>query len=204
MSNEIKIIRKNEHKTSRWSGGTTTQLYIYPEESEYDKRNFLFRISSAKVEVDESVFTHLPDINREIMIIDGELVLKHEGHHTTRLSRFDKDCFSGDWSTRSYGKVTDFNLMMNKGCYGTIEHIKVEIGSNNDIKFDKHEIYDKSLIILYCVNGQVSIAVEEKVDLYEGDLFVFTSDKNSNAEKISIYNKLNEESHLIINRLYFN
>ena len=50
------------------------------------------------------------------MIIDGELELEHEGHHNTKLSRFDKDRFSGDWTTRSYGKVV-IELEENVGLY---------------------------------------------------------------------------------------
>ena len=30
MSYNIEIIRENQYKTSKWSGGTTTELYIYP------------------------------------------------------------------------------------------------------------------------------------------------------------------------------
>ena len=35
MSYNIEIIRKNQYKTSEWSGGTTTELYIYPVDSQY-------------------------------------------------------------------------------------------------------------------------------------------------------------------------
>ncbi|WP_042274745.1 HutD family protein [[Clostridium] dakarense] len=203
MDNEIKVIRKDEYKTSTWSGGTTTQLYIYPEESQYSKMEFLFRISSAKVEVEESVFTQLPGINREIMIIDGELELEHEGHHNTKLSRFDKDRFSGDWTTRSYGKVTDFNLMMNNGCDGSLEHIEIKRGSRKNIELYKDERWDKVANVLYCVNGSVVIELEENIGLYEEDLFVSTTDTNINKDSISICNSSNEDSNIIISRVYF-
>ena len=203
MGNKIKVIKKDEYKTSTWTGGTTTQLYIYPEESQYNKRNFLFRISSAKVEVEESVFTHLPGINREIMIIDGELELEHEGHHNTKLSRFDKDRFSGDWTTRSYGKVTDFNLMMNNSCDGSLEHIEIKRRSRKNNKLYKDEKCDKVANVLYCVNGSVFIELEENVGLDEGDLFVFITDTNINKDSISIFNGSNEDSNIIISRVYF-
>ena len=45
MSYNIEIIRENKHKTSEWSGGTTTELYICPVGAIYDQRNFKWRIS---------------------------------------------------------------------------------------------------------------------------------------------------------------
>lgn len=62
MKCEIKVITKEQQKTSTWSGGTTTQLAIYPEDADYGKRNFTWRLSSATVEAEESVFTSLPGI----------------------------------------------------------------------------------------------------------------------------------------------
>lgn len=50
-------VSKEDYPVSNWSGGKTTQLFIYPENSEYAKRNFLFRISSATVDCERSEFT---------------------------------------------------------------------------------------------------------------------------------------------------
>ena len=49
-ANQVEIIKPEEYAVSEWAGGKTTQLYIYPQDSEYAKRNFLLRISSATVE----------------------------------------------------------------------------------------------------------------------------------------------------------
>ena len=125
MSYNIEIIRKKQHKTSEWSGGTTTELYIYPKDSLYGDRNFKWRLSSAKVEVEQSTFTSLPGISRLIMVIEGELLLKHEGHHNAVLKAFEQDSFSGEWTTTSFGKVIDFNLMMAQGYKGKLEAISV-------------------------------------------------------------------------------
>ncbi len=106
-----KILRKHEQTASKWAGGTTTQLAIFPENADYSKRNFLFRISTATVETEESEFTNLPGVSRIIMILDGTLWLNHEGHYSKTLQKFDTDLFDGSWKTSSKGKVTDFNLM---------------------------------------------------------------------------------------------
>ena len=123
---QIKIIKKDKLSSSKWSGGTTTQLYIYPENELYENRNFTFRISSAKVDLEESTFTKLPNIKRRIMILDGKLKLIHENYHSVTLEKFQQDTFYGDWNTKSYGKVTDFNLMLNDNADGFIEYINLK------------------------------------------------------------------------------
>lgn len=201
MGYELKLIKKVEHKTSQWSGGTTTQLYIYPENSQYDKRDFLFRISSAKVEIEESTFTSLPGINREIMILDGELDLYHEGHHNVKLKKYDIDSFSGDWNTKSYGKVTDFNLMMNKGCSGKLEHLKIEKDNSKKIYINKATTSEKQVYILYCVSGKISINLKVNIELNKEDVLVLIIDKNTNLQEFNIKNILQEESNIVLSRV---
>ena len=40
MSEKMSVKKAEEFSTSNWSGGTTTQLYIYPEDGNYAERNF--------------------------------------------------------------------------------------------------------------------------------------------------------------------
>lgn len=155
----IKIIKKEELSTSKWSGGTTTQLYIYPENELYENRNFKFRISSAKVDLEESTFTKLSNIKRKIMILDGKLKLVHENHHEITLEKFDQDTFYGDWNTKSYGKVTDFNLMLNKNTDGIIEHINLE--NEITIDYDNNYKYDNLTEVFYIVKGKINISIND-------------------------------------------
>jgi len=107
----ITLITSLQHVTSKWQGGTTIQLYIYPEGSTYQQRDFLFRLSSANIEIPESTFTKLPGVSRKIMVLEGGLKLEHEDHHAIILKKFETDSFYGDWNTKGFGIVTDFNLM---------------------------------------------------------------------------------------------
>ena len=104
--------------TSTWAGGTTTELRIFPTESVYQERNFDVRISSARVDLDQSEFTSLPEYTRYIMPLKGELELEHEGNVGARLSPYQVHCFEGAWRTTSKGKCTDFNLMLRHGWEG--------------------------------------------------------------------------------------
>lgn len=207
MSYEIEIIRKKDHHTSQWSGGTTTQLLIYPKDSEYSERNFRWRLSSAKVEVDESVFTFLPGISRIIMIIDGELNLEHEGHHNALLRKFDQDSFSGEWETKSYGKVTDFNLMMAQGCGGKLETILLKSGDLQDILLHTLDSKNHSKITdaFYCVNGEVEISTDkdEKLNLNERDVVVVTRSINESPISFKLLNTSKGKTEVIRSIIYY-
>jgi len=123
---EIQIIKKKDLSTSRWSGGTTTQLAIFPTDANYSDRHFLWRLSSAVVEIESSDFTALEGFNRVIMSLNGDLKLKHKGHHEILLTPYVADHFRGIWETSSVGKVTDFNLMVRDGMYADLIHLQVQ------------------------------------------------------------------------------
>lgn len=200
MSYEIELIRKDQLEVSKWSGGTTTQLAIFPKDAIYSERNFKWRLSSAKVEVEESVFTSLPNINRIIMIIEGELILEHEGHHRSILKSFNQDHFSGSWKTKSFGKVIDFNLMMNEGCEGELEAIHLEKEQSNMISFDNKKEFSQNVQAIYCVNGQIKIKIsdDDMITLYEGDIVLITPKDDFSDLDFKVYNEKNRKADLII------
>ena len=113
-------LRSSDYHISNWSGGTTTELFLWPSEGNYAERNFSFRISSATVDQERSVFTSLPGIKRYITPLNGSFTLNHRGHYQKKLRPLEIDSFWGDWHTQCVGKATDFNLMLN-GCSGMME-----------------------------------------------------------------------------------
>lgn len=175
MAYTVEIIRRNEQITSEWSGGTTTQLAIYPEGSDYKERNFSWRLSSARVDLEESVFTSLPGIYRHIMVLEGEMRLIHEGHHTISLKRYEKDSFSGDWTTKSIGRVRDFNLMLNNGCKGELEAVVADKEIKLDTKtFLSDNVFSITTQGFYCAEGDIDIFLgnEKKEKLSNGDMIL--------------------------------
>lgn len=114
-------LHPEDFKTTRWSGGTTTELYLYPEDGDYARRDFKFRISSATVELEESDFTPLPGVERFITPLEGGFTLTHPGCAAVELPALSAPYrFRGDTPTHCVGKATDFNLML-KGCEGKME-----------------------------------------------------------------------------------
>ncbi|PEZ75546.1 HutD family protein [Bacillus sp. AFS017274] len=198
MSYSLKIIRKSEQITSLWSGGKTTQLAIYPEGGDYSKRDFNWRISTADVEVDESLFTHLPGIQRIIMILDGEMLLEHKGKHRVHLQPFEQDRFDGGWTTRSIGRVTDFNLMLAEGCEGDLSTIHLNDGIHSEV-LDNGES-TKRTDAYYCFKGKSRMNIDEKetIVLEQGDLVILNIDHFCNNLNIKLSNCEDDSSATII------
>ena len=164
----IEHIKSYKLPVNNWSGGTTTQLAIYPKDADYKKRNFLFRISTATVESEESVFTKLPDVSRKLMILDGEIKIEHKDHYTKTIKKFEQDEFSGNWETKSYGKATDFNLMTTGSVNGEIEAFT--INNSRNISLNKNvDCYG-----FYIYSGVVTLSINDKsFEIEKGDIIMF-------------------------------
>ena len=122
----IQKLSEKDYATSVWSGGTTTQLAIFPPEAKYADRDFLWRISSATVELEDSDFTLLPDYERLIATLEGEITLTHNGGAPMTLRPLEVHGFSGADATHSRGRCRDFNLMLRRGkVRGTMETIRL-------------------------------------------------------------------------------
>ena len=159
-------ITQEEYRLSNWSGGTTTQLLIWPPSADYQSRNFAFRISSATVEQEESTFTSLPGVHRFLSVLDGTLQLTVKQkcqEQVIFLNENEVYEFEGDWEVRSKGQVRDFNLML-KGCKGSMEQIEI---NHNDLI-----VCEREFGFLFLVNGEATFCnlnKEEVIMLNEGE-----------------------------------
>ncbi|MCX8487287.1 MAG: HutD family protein, partial [Crocinitomicaceae bacterium] len=137
--------------STNWAKGTTTELVKYPPESDFLKRDFIFRISTATGEAEESTFSDFSGLTRILMILEGSMTLIHEGRYQKHLVPYDQDTFDGSWSTRSIGKVRDFNVMFNEQAKGELRAFQ--------LKSEQTEILEISQkrIILFVHTGLFSI-----------------------------------------------
>ena len=167
---KIEHLTAGNFVTSTWAGGTTTQLYLYPENGSYANRDFLFRISSATVDLEESDFTPLPGVERYITPLEGSFVLTHPGASPVHLPRLSAPYrFPGDIPTHCVGTATDFNLML-KGCSGTMElhHSTAPIrpGFNG----------------FYAVENALFSLGSQQFEMAKGDLLTIVSDDSAVLE----------------------
>ncbi|HTF03695.1 MAG TPA: HutD family protein [Bacteroidia bacterium] len=161
--------KPKDRTTAQWAGGTTTQLAIFPEGAEYTKFNFLFRISSATVETEESTFTFMPGVTRHLMILDGVLDIDHKGRYKKHLEKFDYDVFDGEWPTTAKGKVTDFNLMTKEKTSGKLQAITLKDRGEETIAFKSKT----SFSAVYLLTGSLRVIIGTgSAELKKGD-FLF-------------------------------
>jgi environmental stress-induced protein Ves len=171
------IILSSQQFTPRpWSGGKTTELFIYPSSSQYAARDFDFRLSTATVAVESSIFTPLEQISRTLMVLDGEMTLSHLGQHSKTCGKFDVDTFDGGWTTSSVGKCTDFNLMTRGKSSGTLEGLLIKNGQTHGLSNKKAPCH----LFIYVSRGEVSIKVNEMSNtISTGDLYVINEFQNT-------------------------
>lgn len=112
---KIEIIEQQDCPNSNWSGGTTTQLYIYPQGLTV-KDEFLFRISSATVVAGESLFSDFSKYQRFLTTLKGDLWLQHNSNKRKLRQPFEPEFFDGAIKTCSYSdeEIIDFNIIWRK------------------------------------------------------------------------------------------
>ncbi len=114
---QIQIIDPCTRRTTEWSGGTTQELFLYPQDGAYAERRFLFRISSATVQLPESHFTPLPGVIRYLTPLSDGFYLKINGTRWQYLNNGHVLRFSGSDDVYCRGSGRDLNLML-KGAHG--------------------------------------------------------------------------------------
>ncbi len=176
---DIILVGRETYSTSSWSGGKTTELFIYPEDSRYGNLDFKFRISSASVEQEESSFTKLLGVDRFISPLDKSLRLTHDNKSFVELQPFEIYEFSGRAETRSFGKAKDFNLMLANGARGSLESLLVQKEHILAEAEAKKETFD----CLYSWDSQLEVYVDKKSYLLNpSDLLVIHRQQGEDLE----------------------
>ena len=164
---EWTLLTQEQYLTTLWSGGTTTQMAIAPEGAVYADRDFLWRFSSARVELEHSDFTPLPDYVRLISVLHGDLDMKVGEGERFGLEPLTLCSFDGGVPVESWGQCTDYNLMLRKGrAQGSAQSLALEAGSalTWTPAVPAPLEYPGCTVALYCVSGAAEVdgvAVQE-------------------------------------------
>lgn len=146
-----KVIKKEDWKVAVWAGGTTNEIFIYPENSSYVDKAFKARISVATTNNEEkSLFTSLPGVERYISKLAGDMKLQHTDHYNVDMEDYQIDRFKGDWETYSWGKFKDFNLML-KGIRGDLYYRQIRG------KCRLHLERESTIVFLYVIDGEINV-----------------------------------------------
>jgi len=164
---ELEIFREKDIKTKKWSGGTTSELFIYPIEEDYANRNFDFRISTAKINVEKSSFTELKGYNRLIMMLDNSLKLLFNNKTKVSLEPLEFVEFLGEWDTKSEGMGRDFNVMYKDKYSPLIKVFKEK--KENILSINKNNFMN----FIYVFNGEIELNVLNQKELLKKGDFVY-------------------------------
>ena len=187
---KIKKITSDTYKKTKWSAGETTQIAIFPENADFSKKDFIFRISSATVECEESDFTIFKDHNRYICPLEGEISLTHEeDSRKYNLKEYDFHEFDGAVNTKSVGKCRDYNLMLKKG----MAEAKIDIiKSEKESKKFYFETVKNDIVVFFVAEGSCLIKIEDK----EFSLNKFESIEVEDFD--NIYGKIYPENSTVV------
>lgn len=197
MEIKTRLFKEDDYITTEWSGGKTTQLFIYPEDSSYKELNFKFRLSSATVELEKSEFTKLEGVYRFITPLDNELKLTHTHKNYISLKPFEIYEFDGGLDTTSYGRVRDFNLMLMNGIKGKLESIYIdkEYLLVEEISSDFKEVF----YFIYAYKDEIYIDVDGDIKIispFQTFLVKF------NSRSLNIKVRSGNPANILIARVY--
>lgn len=173
---KVNQIRFSSIKPEQWSGGKTYQYYIFPLDCQYINKDFIFRVSSATIEQESSIFTKFAGFHRYLTMLNNELVLtiNNQNYH---LNNNEIISFYSEDQVVSYSKGQDFNLMINQN----IKDHNLEVVSGLQTS-------DYEFIIIYSLKKQDIIINKIDYTLEVNDCLII---ENQNKEKI-VFNVVEE------------
>lgn len=185
---DIKIISKSDFIVNNWSGGKTTELFIYPKGASLSKRDFICRISSATFSSTSSVFSDFSTYSRYLLALNGSLSVSHDNIYDRDLSAYEVEYFSGSWSTSSTNTLDcrDFNFIVKDGYESNLKILdkdKEYIPKRNG-KLILFSTSSYTLKTFSRIKKDVDIGSENIVLLSEENVFYKLSIDNNNSPVI--------------------
>lgn len=205
MDYNIRLIKNDSYTPTYWSGGMATELITYPQNSSFAKRDFLWRMGYAKIDIDTSTFSSLPGIKRHLMVTEGHMTLTHKDRYSKLLKPFNQDFFMGDWTTITEGRCSVLNLMTRENYDGTLTHINLSKENQADFKYTYPE---NSTIIAICIHP-LNINIKCKIDeqyfeVNKGDLLYINIINSDILPKVIFINSDTNSAEIITGIIFKN
>ncbi|MFA9424015.1 MAG: HutD family protein [Sedimentibacter sp.] len=175
-------VKREDFVTTKWAGGETTQLLIYPDDAVFSDRDFLWRISSATFTSTESTFSDFTGYQRYILPLEGELLLNHKGIYDRNLKKYEIDYFDGSWNTFSKNTLDcrDYNFIVKSGCIS-----KMQILNEGE-----EYILKRSEIVTFFSVNEFTLKMSNHDEKTKVEAFSLWVVETENEEKVEILNGL--------------
>ncbi|WP_017498241.1 HutD family protein [Flavobacterium sp. WG21] len=156
----LHLLPKENCKPAVWSGGLTYEYMIYPKTANYADRDFAFRISSATIEQEPSVFTQFKGYHRYLVMLDNGLNIEINQEKKV-YGQYEIMEFNSNDVITSYTKGMDFNWMVSE----KISHHQLKVTNSN-------QNCNAQIVLLFSFDAAVIQINEKPYDLKPYDLIV--------------------------------
>lgn len=182
------IISEKDIIVSKWAGGESRQYYIYPPESSYASRNFMFRVSMATSSHsdEEAKYSNLENFTRYLVMLDGTAHVYHKNQYDIILNPYENiDVFDGGWDSSASGKVVDFNLMTSKDLSAGMSVV-----DKSDLIRIENESKNKHWLMFFCGYGNATFELPEdkNINVSKNDLIIFEDIEQNIEIKVNLKN----------------
>lgn len=165
----MQLVRAHEATAVPWKNGkgVTTELAVWPPGSGFDRDDFRWRLSAARVDTD-GPFSRFDGCDRVLVVTTGAgLVLDHGGAApAASIGRLQPHAFAGEWRTTAKlvdGPVVDFNLIRRRDVPG-------ELAVFAGVDRPWEEPLDHAHVVVHVLRGAVALArAGDTVRLEAGD-----------------------------------
>jgi environmental stress-induced protein Ves len=191
---KINILKSDQFKSQPWKngGGSTLELFKYPDVDNYD-----LRLSIAQIDA-SGPFSKFEGYDRTIIQLDGpQIELTHPELEKVKILELGSPYhFKGEWVTHC--KVTtrsrDFNVIYKKSSISV--QTKVVKGS---INADQTLPSSAFQVIAYCLNGSVNVVSNRENNrtvIKEHELCILS--KSTEAEQISLFSEHDAGAYILM------
>lgn len=203
MNYDIKIIPKQENIPTFWYGGMSAELTTYPPSSSFDKRDFLWRLGVAKIDIPESNFSCLPGVSRHLMVTDGKMDIEHSGKYKKTLSQLEVDSFIGDFETKTHGICSVFNLMTRENYIGNLSSLIINHKTTHE--FSHSVSYNEEIVSVcfYPIAGSFKTKINNStLEIQTGDLLRIDCIESDSSVDFNLMCTSYEPCKIIISIIY--
>lgn len=194
---EYRIFKVEEQKTKKQTWGETREIAVFPYDTKAMEEDILWRITKDTIEEEEAKLICFPGYDKVLTVLEGDVVLAHEGERVARMRAGEQDSFDGGMRTKSFGKITGYSLILKKENQGILEWIKAENQGKTLMPADFFR-YKNQMWTFYCVKGYGIIHKDdETVMIREDELLVLNFSEEEPGEV-----KLMGEGDLIWSQIF--
>ena len=170
---KITHLEAEKIQATSWAKGKTSEYYIYPENADYQNKDFLFRVSSATIDESPARFTLFIGYTRYLAMLDSTLDISiNRNRNTYKINELIK--FQSEDDVISYSTGKDFNLML-----------KEDISNHNVELTHGFFTINNDFVVVFAINACEVFIKNDHYSLNKNDCLIIETLEHEEYELIS-------------------